>query len=220
MRNGMLGTDLSFVVKMVSLQYARASQLDLNLHTTMMTHTHSNWLLVTHWLLINRLLDRLLVHWLLISHRLLISYWLLITHWLLLDEAELLLTYRLLHWHATHTDNDRWLMMTYWNLGRDSEPVKEDVRVAFDVFHCNLVSFATSVEVEPVMRDVFLTNSSSVVLAFYVFMFDQLVMINIDVDFALSLFPASKHLSCQKHLIVVRLDAKGKCKLQMELRLM
>ena len=46
------------------------------------------------------------------------------------------------------------------------------------------------------------------------------MMINIDVYFALSLFPASKHLSCQKHLIVVRLDAKGTCKFQMELRLM
>ena len=197
MWNCMLRTNLSFVVQMVSLQHARASHMDLDLHTAMMahTHSHSHRLLVAHWLLVHGLLHRLLVNWLLISHR-------------------------LLHRHATHADNDRWLMMANRDLGRDFKPVKEDVRVALNKVDCNLVCSSTSVEVEPVMWDVFLTNSSSVVLAFDVLVFDQLVMVNVDIDFAWGLFPACKHLSCQEHLIVVGLNAGRKCKLQVELRLM
>ena len=216
MWNCMLRTNLSFFVQMVSLQHARASHMDLDLHTAMMahTHSHSHRLLVAHWLLVHGLLHRLLVNWLLISHRL------LITHLLLLWEAKLLLTHRLLHRHATHADNDRWLMMANRDLGRDFKPVKEYVRVALNIVDCNLVCFSTSVEVEPVVWDVFLTNSSSVVLAFDVLVFDQLVMINVDIDFARGLFPACKHLSCQEHLIVVGLNAGRKCKLQVELRLM
>lgn len=203
----MLRSDLSFVVQMVFLQRARASHLDLDLHTAMMAKSHSHRLLVTHWLLVHGLLHRLLVHWLLLTHRLLIN------HLLLLWEAILLLTHRLLHWHATHADNDRWLMMANRDLGRDFKPVKEDVSFALSIVDCNLVCFSTSVEVEPVVWDVFLTNSSSVVLGFDVLVFNQLVTVNVDVDFAFFTIPACKHLSCQKHFVLVGLDAVRKCEL-------